>query len=67
MSGTNAAPDAKGFFDGKAVTIEDLNSALKKLRGMPKEWVLISPNGEVWKGNDPLSIAAKATVWVPKL
>jgi len=46
----------------ETLKLEDIETALSGLRGTPpSEWLLVSPDGKIFKGTDPLVLAAKAT------
>lgn len=49
-----------------ATTLEDMQTALDKLKDLkPTQWLLMAPNGQVWKGDNPMQLAAIANAdWI---
>lgn len=65
MNQTSTYPDPSG---PKSLTIEDMEKAINLVRGIkPVQWIMISPNGTMFTGPDPWSLAIASSEPHPAL
>jgi hypothetical protein len=57
--------NASGLPNAEALTIKSLEDAIQKFQGLdePKNWILISPDGNTYVDTDPLKLCGHAIRW----